>query len=186
MTLVRAWWLAVGILAAVGCGGVNGAMTSSGGAGGEATTTTTGTGGVATTSSTTTATTTTTTTSSGGGAGGGDFVASGYTCSGKQPTLTADVIPIAKANCAVAVACHQVDATASGFWHYYVNVPSEECTVPRPDISPGDPEHSYLINKITGKNLCNGYGSMPKDSQLMEGSEIQTIYDWVCAGAKDN
>jgi len=113
-------------------------------------------------------------------------VPSGYACSGKQPTLSADVVPITKTNCAVAIACHTVDATASGVYHSYVNVPCEECSDARPLITPGDPEHSYLINKITGKNLCGGFGSMPKGGQLMEGSEIQTIYDWICEGAPQN
>jgi hypothetical protein len=194
MTLVRAGWLAAGLVAAIGCGSVNGAMSGTAGTadtagtgeagGATSSSTTSGTGGAATTSSTTTSSTASST--SGGGAGGGDFVASGYTCSGKQPTLTADVVPIAKTNCAIAAACHLVDGTANGFWHYYVNVPCEECTDTRELIAPGDPEHSYLINKITGKNLCGGYGSMPQGSQLMESTEIQTIYDWVCAGAKDN
>lgn len=184
MTFVRAWGLAAAALAAAACGSVNGAMSTGGGGGATSTGTTTSstTGGAGSTTSSTT------TTSSSSGAGGGDqYVPSGYTCSGKQPTLSADVIPIAKANCAVAAQCHMVDATAQGFWHYYVGIPSEECTTrTEADIAPGDPEHSYLINKITGKNLCDGFPSMPKGSALMSSDEIQTIYDWVCAGAKDD
>jgi hypothetical protein len=186
MTFVRAGWLAIGAVTAIGCGSVNGVMSGTGGGGGEASTTsatsttstTVGTGG---TGSSTTTTTTTTTSGVGGG-----LEPSGYACSGKQPTLAADVLPIAQTNCAVAAACHQVDGTANGFWHYYVNLPCEECTDVRELIAPGDPEHSYVIDKITGTNLCGGFGSMPKDSQLMEKSEIQTIYDWICAGAKDD
>ena len=55
---------------------------------------------------------------------------------------------------------------------------------------PGDPEHSYVIQKITDANVCSG-SPMPKP---LTGSNwvklpdplIQTIYDWVCDGAKND
>jgi hypothetical protein len=158
-------------------------MSTTSGAGGSATpsstTATTATGG--TTSSTTPSS------SSSSGAGGGDITPSGYTCSGKQPKLSTGAYPIISANCA-SLACHGADgavSTPQRAYHYFVNVPSQECPE-RLLVKPSDPEHSYMINKITGTNLCEGYPPMPKGGELMASTDVQTIYDWICSGALDD
>jgi hypothetical protein len=49
-------------------------------------------------------------------------------------------------------------------------------------IGPGDPEHSYVINKVTDKNVCLGV-RMPNGKTPLTAAEIQVIYDWICEGA---
>jgi hypothetical protein len=57
--------------------------------------------------------------------------------------------------------------------------------------APGDPEHSYVIDKLTSHNLCSGSG-MPKGFGFngkwkpLPAAEIQKVYDWICAGAKND
>ncbi len=109
---------------------------------------------------------------------------SGYTCSGAMPSINA-VVAITSKNCATSAACHLGDATASGIMSSYVGVLSEECTDGRLFVKPKDPEHSYVINKITDKNLCGGV-PMPNMGTPLSSTDIQTIYDWICEGAPDH
>lgn len=118
------------------------------------------------------------------GTGGGHvFQASGYSCSGAMPSIN-EVAAIASKNCATSVACHLGDATAMGVYDSYVNKLSEECTDGRIFVKPGDPEHSYVINKITDRNLCGGV-PMPNMGTPLSSTDVQTIYDWICNGAPD-
>ncbi len=149
----------------------NASSTGAGGAGGASTTASTG--GASTTSST----------GASGTGGGHVFQASGYSCSGAMPSISA-VAAITSKNCATSAACHLGDATAAGIYSSYVSVLSEECTDGRIFVKPGDPEHSYVINKITDKNLCGGV-PMPNMGTPLSSTDIQTIYDWICNGALD-
>jgi hypothetical protein len=52
-------------------------------------------------------------------------------------------------------------------------------------VAPGDPAHSYLVNKLTGVGMCPNSQRMPLGTALTE-AQIQTIVDWICAGALDD
>jgi hypothetical protein len=66
-----------------------------------------------------------------------------------------------------------------------VNQISEECSDLRLDVKPGDPEHSYVIDKLTGRNICSGV-PMPRGEPMLPAAQIQTLYDWICEGAPQN
>jgi hypothetical protein len=70
----------------------------------------------------------------------------------------------------------------------FVDIPAEECTDLRAMIHPGAPECSYMIHKLTGTNLsgCNPPTTMPLGGSVLSAPHIQTIYDWICAGAPND
>lgn len=105
-------------------------------------------------------------------------------CSGASPSLANDVVPITKAHCG-AEGCHAPLNTAAGTYQYMVSRLADQCTELRMMVEPGHPEKSYMVDKITGTNMCSGE-SMPKDAPLLPDAEIQIIIDWICAGAQQN
>jgi hypothetical protein len=150
------------------------------GCGSSGTGVTTGSGGSATVSSMVSSTT-----STGTGGSAPALEPSGFSCSGKMPSLTNDVIPITSENCATTSACHSAMQSSSGFYGMLVNQISEECSDLRLDVKPGDPEHSYVIDKLTGRNICSGV-PMPRGEPMLPAAQIQTLYDWICEGAPQN
>jgi hypothetical protein len=125
-------------------------------------------------------------TSSGTGSVGGSYVPSGFSCSGAKPSLANDIVPnVTATNCTRTDGCHLLSAPSSVI-EMFVNRMSEECTDGRLMVKPGDPEHSYVINKITDKNLCDGTPSMPRGGGQLPTKDIQAIYDWICTGAPNN
>ena len=61
-----------------------------------------------------------------------------------------------------------------------VNVSSTECTTKK-RVLPGDSNNSYLINKLTGLNMCFG-SKMPKTGSMSQ-AQIDTIRAWIDSGA---
>lgn len=88
-----------------------------------------------------------------------------------------DVAPIL-AGCTGEI-CHQAWTIATT-----VGVPSTECC-DRALVAPGDPNASYLVDKIEGRDLCSG-SRMPYGKAPLPGADIEKIVAWVCAGAKDD
>jgi hypothetical protein len=62
-----------------------------------------------------------------------------------------------------------------------VNVPSTQCTPTKMRVLPGNSNSSYLINKLTGLNMCFG-SKMPKTGTLSQ-AEIDTVRAWIDSGA---
>ena len=172
------WLITLGMALSIGCGGGSentggsgGAAQSSSSAGGAG-------GGTTTTSSTATGSTTTTSALT--------FDPSGFTCSGATPSLASDIVaPIAAKSCASGMGCHAAMDKPAGFYDQLVNRIAEQCGDIRLMVEPGQPERSYLIHKLVGKNVCTGQ-TMPKDQPLLADAEIQIIYDWICSGAPSN
>jgi hypothetical protein len=75
--------------------------------------------------------------------------------------------------------------SGSGVVGQFVDRPSEECGN-RMMVNPGDPEGSYVIHKLTGKNLCSPFSTMPLDKPTLSAADVQTVYDWICEGAPNN
>jgi hypothetical protein len=181
MILRRMTWLVgAGTVLAIGCG--NGGSGNTGGHGGTTTTSALGGSGGASSSSSSTSSSSSGT----GGTGGGIVVdPSGFTCSGATPSLANDVVPITAASCTMGASCHLAAKTANGVYDQFVNRIAEQCTDVRLMVKPGDPEHSYVIHKVTNHNICTGQ-SMPKDQAMLADAQIQVIYDWICTGAPNN
>ena len=57
-------------------------------------------------------------------------------------------------------------------------------------VVPGDPDNSYVYQKITGQNVCEKSPGVPSDRMPLgaplEETEIATIRAWILQGAKDN
>ena len=55
-------------------------------------------------------------------------------------------------------------------------------------VIPGDPENSYLIDKLENtQSAAGGSGSrMPKGGAALSTDEIQAIRDWITTGAQNN
>ncbi len=65
-----------------------------------------------------------------------------------------------------------------------VNVTATQCMDGRKRVLPGQPSVSYLMDKIMGVDLCLGT-QMPKIGSLSP-TEMQTLSNWICAGALNN
>ncbi|MEO7332238.1 MAG: hypothetical protein ABI193_26920 [Minicystis sp.] len=186
MTFVRfAWAAALGLAVTAGCGNAGNPGSSSSTTTSSATTgaTTTGTGGAG---------------GSGGGAGGtagaggmgttsgvGGSGAGHFACSGQSVSLANDIVPITKVNCGAVAGCHTPLKTAAGTYQYLVGRLADQCTELRLMVEPSHPEKSYLVDKITGTNMCSG-DSMPKGKPMLPDAEIQLMVDWICEGAPEN
>jgi hypothetical protein len=192
-TARRSWIAVVAVLGAIGCGNPDSSGPSSSSSTGttssSGTTTSSTSAGSGTTSSGTTTATATCSMDAGGAGGSGPVVEpSGFTCSGAAPHLSTDVVPITSANCAISAGCHSAMSTGGGVVNMLVGVIAEECNDERFMVKPCDPEHSYVIDKLTNHNLsaCNPQTTMPYNLPMLAAPDIQTIYDWICAGAVDN
>jgi len=65
-----------------------------------------------------------------------------------------------------------------------VNAPSN-CNDHRVLVKPGDPAASYLIQKLSGVNMCGGV-RMPMRGTYFSDANMRKIEDWICQGAADN
>ena len=183
-------------LLALGCGrnidpiGSNGSTTAGGagasGAGGggaaDSAAATAGAGGSGSGSSA--AVTAATSSSSGGGV-------AVLACTNAGISFELDVAPRLKEGCSGGGACHQgAFETPAGIHQYLVGQAAAQCADGRLNVAPGDPEGSYLIDKITNQDLCAGK-PMPKTFgngawMPLPSEDIQAVYDWICSGAKDD
>jgi len=108
------------------------------------------------------------------------------------PTLSGDVQPILTANCTTG--CHGGTQPILGqnlsegqTISTTVNVASTE--LPTMDrIEPGDPDNSYLVQKIQGTQASvGGTGErMPLGRDALTQEQIDIIRAWIADGAKDN
>ncbi len=93
-----------------------------------------------------------------------------------------DVVPLV-GHCGSEL-CHGGLGTS---WPYaaLVNVQTTECSDQRVIVKPGDPNSSYLIQKLQGIDMCMGV-RMPKLGEPLPAADIQTLADWICEGAPNN
>ncbi len=52
-------------------------------------------------------------------------------------------------------------------------------------VEPGAPDRSYVVDKLRGRNLCRGQ-QMPLRAPALPESQIATIEDWICGGARND
>jgi hypothetical protein len=112
------------------------------------------------------------------------------TCGTASVSFSGAVQPIFTASCASA-GCHKGATAQKGLnlsvgasYAKLVNVLTAECSDGRKLVLPGQPSQSYLVEKLMGVSLCSGT-QMPKMGAIPS-AEIQTISNWICAGAPNN
>lgn len=110
-------------------------------------------------------------------------------CGSASVSFGASVQPIFTANCATN-GCHRTPAPkerlnlmAGVAYDQIVDVAAEQCTA-RMRVAPGDPSESYLLDKLLGVDLC--FGSMMPKSGSVSTADIETISNWICAGAPND
>jgi hypothetical protein len=132
--------------------------------------------------------------SSSSGAGGFTFT----TGSGGSPACdggVADVTPVpcdASADVSFATDVQPILSGCTGElchgpWLYasVVGKAATECCDGRLLVAPGDPAHSYLLDKIRAHDLCRG-APMPLGLPPLPDAKAQAIADWICLGAPKN
>ncbi len=109
-------------------------------------------------------------------------------CDGGPATYAADVEPIMIASC-TARGCHGNIAPKAGLsllagvgYDQLVNVYSSQCSSKK-RVAPGSPSESYLVDKLTGSNLCFG-SQMPKAGQSLPAAQLDIVNRWICSGAQ--
>jgi hypothetical protein len=55
----------------------------------------------------------------------------------------------------------------------------------RKHVAPGSAATSYLINKLTGVDMCAGT-AMPKADSRLSQAQIDVVRGWICQGAPNN
>jgi hypothetical protein len=112
-------------------------------------------------------------------------------CVSKTVSLARDVQPIIQQRCGGIEGCHGFKVrTAAGTYKFLVNAKATGCADGRVLAAPGDPGHSYVIDKLADHELCNG-APMPR---VLPGrpwtplpqAQVQAIYDWICEGAPND
>jgi hypothetical protein len=97
--------------------------------------------------------------------------------------FAADVRPIL-ASCRGEV-CHSQQWGGPDPWPTLVGRPAVECCDGRKLVDPGDPDGSYVLDKVEDHDLCTGR-RMPLDQAALAPADVQTLYDWICLGALDD
>ena len=120
--------------------------------------------------------------------GGGVAVFIPNACVRKGVRLSADVLPIVQHNCSGVEGCHRVGSASAA--SKFFSAAANSCTDSRKVVAPGDPSHSYIIDKLTDARLCSG-SPMPKTLMRSQwhqlaAADVQTIYDWICGGAPND
>jgi hypothetical protein len=110
----------------------------------------------------------------------------GVTCSGASPSFATDVTPILHRSCSGGEICHSGLSTNAWPYEELVNAPAANCASAGVRVTPSDLDKSYLIHKLTGVGMCPETMPMPRGRPRLPDAEIQTIADWICAGAHDN
>jgi hypothetical protein len=114
----------------------------------------------------------------------------GGVCVGCGPAVSfrAQVQPILTAGCTTN--CHSGKRPAGGLGleasvAYAEMVGVTSTCGGRKHVAPGQPDASYLINKLTGIGMCSG-SVMPKADGMLPATQVDLIRAWICQGAPNN
>jgi hypothetical protein len=100
-----------------------------------------------------------------------------------------DVYPIIESKGCGSIACHGGPKAAEGLdlsseskaYSDLVGVNASQCGS-RKRVAPGDPDASYLINKVTGIGMCFG-SKMPKTGSGLSSAQVDELRAWIGSGA---
>jgi hypothetical protein len=84
--------------------------------------------------------------------------------------------------------CGNMDCHGPGTtWPYasLVSAAATECDPARVIVTPGDVAHSYLIDKLSGHDMCTGV-QMPKMGTPLAQDQVDAIASWIAQGAANN
>jgi hypothetical protein len=105
-------------------------------------------------------------------------------------SFAGQIEPILIDNCAYA-GCHAppqlqvgLDLRATKAYTSLVGVASMQCGA-AVRVDPGNSSNSYLLSKLRGIDLCEGY-QMPLNTNPLAPADIELISDWICQGANAN
>ncbi len=120
---------------------------------------------------------------------GASCVAGGCAC-GNPVSFAQDIEPMLVAGC-TSMGCHgfpmpkeDLDLRVGAGYGDLVGVPAMQCNG-RLRVEPGNPDESYLLDKLLGVDLCMGT-RMPKDPPPLTAAELDLVSRWICQGAPDN
>lgn len=122
--------------------------------------------------------------------GAGKTCSAGACTCGPTVSFAGTLQPILTANCATN-GCHtgnrpasSLDLGAGKAYASLVGVGSSTCGG-RTRVAAGNVAGSYLINKLTGVDLCAGT-QMPKAGASLPAAQIDAFKGWICNGATNN
>jgi hypothetical protein len=108
----------------------------------------------------------------------------GLRCTGASYSFQADIVPLMH-GCAGSENCH-----GSFFANHAAMLSAttqrDMCDPARVLVTAGDLAHSYLLNKLTGIDMCPMSHRMPIGGNDLPEAQIQRIADWICEGAPNN
>lgn len=101
-----------------------------------------------------------------------------------------DLIPLFRDNCAI---CHQdelpyasLSVEPESAYQMLVGAPATEADMER--VAPGNPDRSYLLLKISGRNkfVKGGGVGMPLGALPLSAAEVDLVRRWIQQGAPNN
>jgi hypothetical protein len=106
------------------------------------------------------------------------------------PGLAADIQPLLDRNCVDA--CHggaapsgELDLSPGRAYDALVGVPSVQAT-DRLRVDPGDPDGSYLVAKLEGRQAATGgSGTGMPPAFVLSAGEIAAVRAWIATGAAE-
>jgi hypothetical protein len=102
---------------------------------------------------------------------------------GEAISFQRDVVPLI-GHCGGEM-CHGGLAGATWPYSALVEVAATECDDQRVRVKPGDPDGSYLIQKLSGSHMCSGV-RMPRLGTPLSDADMRKIEDWIRQGAPNN
>jgi len=99
---------------------------------------------------------------------------------GPHRDFTTEIVPLFS-GCSGEI-CHSF---AGGGIATQIGAPATECCNRIAIIESGHPESSYLLNKLSGRGLCDG-AQMPLGRAAFSASDLQLLSEWICQGADTN
>lgn len=109
-------------------------------------------------------------------------------CPGPEVSYAADVEPMFVADC-TGMGCHGgmnaqegLDLREGVGYANLLGVAAEQCDDRLLRVEPGQPDASYLLDKLLGVDMCMGT-RMPKGSMAYSAEQLELITAWICQGA---
>lgn len=118
----------------------------------------------------------------GGGGAGGES-------SSDPVSFSEDILPLLDNSCSGSK-CHTkedrlapLNLEPEGAYEHLINVQAEGCE--KVLVVPGDPDQSYLLDKLLGGTVCDG-AQMPLAEKPLPDAALGRFVRWICEGAQDN